>query len=186
MADTTSDQFLVTQALRAWAMLVLGLKKELVLDAPVKNGTRPPNAYIIVDQLSSRSVSEPWAEPVVGETTVSVKGVVMKQDLFQMRFFGDDSNPWAERLERSRARPDVIALFDQKGVSVFSTDVLNTRNLVRDGAAWELGRILEIGVSYFSVDTEAGSPEELLQEAVVANQPAPLYTVTVVVEAEEA
>jgi hypothetical protein len=185
LADTTSDQFLVTQALRAWAMLVLGLKKELVLTDPF-DGTRPPNAYIIIDRITSRSVSERWAEPVVAETTVSVKGVVMKQDLFQMRFFGDDSGPWPEKLERSRARPDVIALFDQKGVSVFSTDVLNTRNLVRDGAKWELGSILEIGVSYFSVDSEAASPEELLQEAVVANQPAPLYTVTVEVEAEEA
>lgn len=183
MADRTSDRFLVTQALIAWVRLVLDLRKEQVLDSPFP-ATRPNMAYCIIERIVSRSVSEPWAETSVNEddpTQIDVLGVVMKQDLFQIRCYGEDTTDWPERLERSRnnARQDVLTIFEEHGCSVYATDVLDTRDIVRDRAKWELGSILEVRVSYFSVDSAASSAGPIVAEVDVANNPDPLYDVTV-------
>jgi hypothetical protein len=179
MADTTSDVFHVVQTLRKWAILVLGVRQGVVLSGPFQ-GVRPNTAYIEIEPITSVRASEPWAEIGVDDDGNPTKRFcILKRDTFQMKFFGADSLEWPERLERSRPRPDVCQLFSDSGCNVYASDILRNRDIVRDNVRWELGAMLEVHVSYISIDesvTYTGTP---LLEVDVANNPAPLYDVVI-------
>jgi hypothetical protein len=180
--DTTSDQFFVTQALRAWAMLVLELQKEWVVKGPFR-GPRPNKAYIEVMQVSTVDNTEPWSEETYDSDAelISQTSAQFVTDRWQMLFLGEDATAWPERLKRSRPRADVIALFAERGITVFSTDALSFGPVIRDGIVWEYTRILEVGVQYQSVDATSTPVGPPLEQVVIANSPAPLYTVTIAV-----
>jgi hypothetical protein len=167
MADTTSDRYLAIAICRSWAKLVItGLTDALCLREPFA-GPRPETSYVGVEWVSSAGASLPYLQHTTVSDVPNYKPSHPKIAVLQIHAYGENASPWVDIMDRSRARHDVQALLQAAGFGVVRSTPITVGDIVRDGVRYEQGAVLEVALSYTSVDTSAvvGTPLEVVTVA---------------------